>query len=40
LTSQIRRTSITKNQLLRMLRRARVIASRAKRESGGYDIHY
>ncbi len=40
LTSQIRRTSIAKNQLLRMLRRARVIASRAKRESGGYDTHY
>lgn len=40
LTSQIRRTSIAKNKLLRMLRRARVIASRAKRESGGYDTHY
>ncbi|EFL5263155.1 replication protein, partial [Escherichia coli] len=26
--------------LLRMLRRARVRASRAKRESGGYDHYY
>ncbi|HBS6901915.1 replication protein [Klebsiella pneumoniae] len=40
LTSQIRRTSSAQNQLLRMLRRARVIVSRAQRESGGYDILY
>ncbi|EFD6531541.1 replication protein, partial [Escherichia coli] len=41
LSSQIINSNkVQTHPLLRMLRRARVRASRAKRESGGYDHYY